>query len=140
MKKLLLLLTIIFFITTSQAQNTTLPDAISKAFAQKFPKAKKVKWTPEDIDEYEADFEMDSTNVSSTFDVTGKWLVTETDIPLTKLPIAVSAGIKKNYPKAKIRRATKIDDLKKGLHYEVEIKTGEKTEDVYFFDDGREMI
>jgi hypothetical protein len=139
MKKLLLVCLTILVSGALYAQNTTLPDAVSKAFLQKFPKAKKVKWTPEDVDEYEADFEMDSLTISAMFDTNGNWLITETDIPLTKIPPAVLASVKQNYPKAKVREGAKIEHAKKGIYYEIEIKLGDKTEDVYFYQDGKEM-
>jgi hypothetical protein len=139
MKKLLVLFFIACVGITASAQNTTLPDAVSNAFSQKFPKAKKVKWTPEDVGEYEADFEMDSLTISAMFDVKGNWLITETDIPVIKTPQSILLAIKKNYPKAKIRKGAKIEHAKKGVYYEIEIKTSDKTEDVYFYEDGREM-
>jgi hypothetical protein len=138
MKKWYLIL-LLFAIGGGVMAQNTLPDAVSKAFEKKFPKAKKVRWAPGDIDEYEADFEMDSLVLTSIFDIKGNWIQTEVDMPVIKLPQAVALAVKKSYPKGKISHVAKITHYKKVPHYEVEIKTADRIEDVYFDENGVEV-
>ncbi|MFI5221217.1 MAG: PepSY-like domain-containing protein [Bacteroidia bacterium] len=140
MRKKLLFVLLFAFAVSLNAQNSTLPDAVSKAFEQKFPKAKKVKWESENIDDYSASFALDSLNCTAVFSPKGNWQQTGIDIPLTKLLPAIHADLKKNYPKAKITRATKIETAKQQVYYEVELKKSETIEYIYYDLNGVEIL
>ncbi|MFI5164269.1 MAG: PepSY-like domain-containing protein [Bacteroidia bacterium] len=100
------------------------PAAVKTKFTSLYPGATKVKWKKEDAN-YEAEFEMNKTEMSCLFDATGNLLETETEIAVTALPKGVSDYVTKNYPGQKIKEASKIVDAKKVTTYEAEVKEGD---------------
>lgn len=138
MKKIVIAI-IISFITTGIFAQSTLPDAVSKAFEQKFPKAKKVKWTSENIDDYQAEFVSDTVDATAQFTPTGSWIQTAINVLPAKLPPVILLAIKKNHPKTKVNKAVKIEHVKKLPHYEIELKKAEALEYIYFDLQGAEI-
>ncbi|MEI6507947.1 MAG: PepSY-like domain-containing protein [Bacteroidota bacterium] len=139
MRNFIICLAIVTLSCSLYAQNTTLPDVVSKAFEQKFPKAKKVKWSSENIDDYQAEFVSDSLNARALFSPKGEWLQTSVDVAQTKLTPATHQYIKKQYPKQKIQKVSKIDTLKKDPYFEIELKKGEELDYIYFNLTGEEI-
>ena len=60
--------------------------------------------------------------MSATFDATGKWLETETDIKVSELPKAVLDYVKTNYKGASIKEAAVISNPTSSKMYEAEVK------------------
>ena len=140
MKKVIyLLLTAALMSNAACAQKIAadkIPPAVSSAFKVKFPTATKISWEMENENEYEAGFRMNGEEVSATYDNTGKWLETETEIKVSDLPTAVHAALAKDFTGFKIEEASKIESVKNGSCYEAEIEKGEETFDVLFAADG----
>ena len=107
------------------------PEAVKASFTKLYPSVTKVKWGKEDA-YYEAEFEMNKTEMSCLFDATGNLLETETEIAITALPKSASDYVAKNYAGQKIKEASKIVDAKKVTTYEAEVKEG----DLIFDDKG----
>jgi hypothetical protein len=101
--------------------------AVSKAFNEKFPKATDVSWEMENKSEYEADFKLNNEKFSASFDLNGKWLETEIEIEVAKLPQVVSQSLVKTYPGFTIKEAEKIETADKGTIYEVKINKDKET-------------
>ena len=81
MKSIALILCVfIFSVITCYAK--TPPVDVSKAFSEKFRSAEKVKWDMEEANEWEAEFSLLGKEMSASFDPSGKWLETETEIEL----------------------------------------------------------
>ena len=114
-----------------------IPAEVLTAFNSKFPGATKVKWEMEDKTEYEAVFNLNGEETSANFDLTGKWLETETEIKVSALPAVIQEVIAKDFAGFKINEAGKTVTAKDGMQYEVEIEKGEKTFDVLFTSDGK---
>jgi len=108
MKTTILILSLFMVSLFASAQKTP-PVAVSTVFAQKFKSAEKVKWTMEEANEWEAEFKMNGKATSASFDLTGKWLETETEIEKGELPAAVKAAIEKQYAGCKIGECSNID-------------------------------
>ena len=100
------------------------PAAVSKAFAEKFKSAEKVKWGMEDAKEWEAEFEMNGKETSASFDLSGKWLETETEIQKSELPGEIKAMLDKEYPGAKIGECSLLDSPDfPGYEYEISLES-----------------
>jgi len=139
MRKFLILSLVFVFSVRVYTQNSTLPDVVSKAFEQKYPKAKKVKWSSENIDDFQAEFALDSLNCTAVFSNKGVWQQTGIDVPPPILLASIHALIKKNYPKSKITRASKISTSKNKTYYEIELRKNEELEYIYFDEAGNEL-
>ncbi len=112
------------------------PAAVRNAFKAKFPKVTNAKWAMEDKTEYEAKFTLDSAKHSASFDKDGKWLETETEIEIAKLPQEVSGSILKNFPAYKIKEAAQLQKPGNANLYEVELVKGNETIEVQLKDTG----
>ncbi|MEZ4804632.1 MAG: PepSY-like domain-containing protein [Bacteroidia bacterium] len=129
MKKIIILLLCATWMGASFAQEIEteeVPTAVKAAFSAKYPKAQKVEWEAEEDNTYEADFKLYKINYSASFDQTGKWLETETEIKVSELPEAVANAIKTNYPEYKIEEAELVETHDRGTVYEVDIEKGEE--------------
>ncbi len=141
MKNTFILLVIaLLSITNVYAQKIAadkVPTAVVSAFKAKFPTAAKTSWEMENKNEYEANFKLNSEEVSANFDNTGKWLETETEIKISDLPPAIQSILSKDFAGFKSGEASKIESAKNGNCFEVEIEKGKETFDVLFTPDGK---
>jgi hypothetical protein len=136
MKKLLFITTAFLCISILGYSQRIVPEKIKKDFAQKFPTAKSVKWNQEEADEWEAEFKLDSKEMSASFDNSGKWLETETEISAKELPSAVSIAIKTEFGGYKVDEISILEspDLK---GFEVGLKKGETSVEAVFDNTGK---
>jgi outer membrane biogenesis lipoprotein LolB len=139
MQKSFLIAIAILFSCSLYAQNSGLPDVVSKAFEQKFPKAKKVKWLNENIDDFQAEFALDSLTETATFTNKGEWIQTGINVPIPIINHLTALSIKKKYPKSKINKIVKIENVKKQVYYEIELKKGDELEYVNYDENGNEI-
>ncbi len=139
MKKNVLLLILVVSVSPCKGQKLKeqdVPVSVQNTFAQKFPKAKEVKWSKESASEFEAEFEIGALEQSAGFDPQGKWLVTETVIKKSALPQVVQGTIKKEFAGFKLEEAEKAESPDKGLFYEVELKKGKLKYEVQLSKEG----
>ena len=54
----------------------TPPKSVTDSFNSKFAEATKVKWDQEEANEWEAEFKMNGSEISASFDNAGTWLET----------------------------------------------------------------
>lgn len=135
MRKLILVyITLAFFSANSFA--CFVPDPVQKAFDKKFPAATHVRWGKENSREYEASFKINGTRASANFSDTGKWLETETEIPITQLPEVVAIAVNKQFVQFKITGVYKIENVKGETHYEAELKSKGRKKEVLINEDG----
>jgi len=120
---------IVSFATMSCSQKINeknLPGPVKTAFNTKFPGATAVKWGKENAKEYEAEFKLNNNSVSANFGLDGSWVETESVIPVSSLPAAVSAAIRAKYPGTSITLAEKTEQPGNKVFYEVSIKVNGK--------------
>ena len=141
MKTIIILLLSVFFMNHAAiAQKLTtdqVPAAVVSSFVGKFPGVSKVTWEKEIETQYEANFKVNGIETSASFDLTGKWLETETTIKTSALPAPIQAAITKDYAGYKINEASKVDDPANVIYFEAEIEKGEETYDVQYTPDGK---
>lgn len=140
MKSLFVLAVFIFSFATmccSQKINEKdLPDAVKNAFKNNFPTAIDIKWEKENSKELEANFKMNNVNVSANFSLDGTWIETETTIPASELPAAVTHTVNTKYPGAVYGRTEKIEKPGGKILYEVNISVKGKKKELELNPDG----
>ncbi|MCW3083026.1 MAG: hypothetical protein JWP12_392 [Bacteroidetes bacterium] len=136
MKKSILILAIAGFGTLTAAaqkmKEADVPANVKAAFAKQYPNTKAGSWEKENGN-YEAEFDMNKTEMSVLIDPSGNITETETEINVSELSAAIVDYCAKNYAGKKIAEASKIVDAKGVVTYEAEIN---KT-DVLFTADGK---
>ncbi|MBK5202907.1 MAG: PepSY-like domain-containing protein, partial [Prolixibacteraceae bacterium] len=95
----------------------------------------KVKWDMEEASEWEAEFKLSGKETSASFDLSGKWLETETEIEENEIPATVKTSIEKEYKGAKMGEASWIEtpDFK---GYEIALKQNGKSFEVHATKEG----
>ncbi len=94
------------------------PEAVLHAFQSRFPAAREVNWEIENKTAYEAEFKLNGIEWSVSFDATGKWLETETEVRLTDLPAPVQTALQGK----KVKEMTRIERADGSMVYEAEVK------------------
>ncbi|MFZ4707192.1 MAG: PepSY-like domain-containing protein [Bacteroidales bacterium] len=123
-------------IAVTAQSHKNIPLVVRTAFSQKFPGAENVKWGKENIAEYEAEFEINEIVMSANYLSDGKWLETESRIPVSLLPSGVASAIAVQFPNTTLMEADKIERADKDTLYEVVIKKGSKKKEVIFTQNG----
>lgn len=114
------------------------PESVRSAFKSKFPNVTEVAWEREKTG-FEANFTLNKTEVSSTFDVSGKWLETEKEIKVADLPQAVQQKLKTDYVGFKVKEASHIVNATNDESYETEVEKGADHFDVLITRDGKKL-
>jgi hypothetical protein len=112
------------------------PEALMKAFEAKFAHAGKVCWAKENAHEYEAEFTLNVLNYSANFSIKGEWIETESPVSFYTLPEEVQKSFSTTYKVTDIKAVSKIDSSKGGIKYEIEIKKGAGTSELFYTADG----
>ena len=135
MKNIIVLLSACLLISlmgyTQKVAPDKVPAPVKQAFAKKFPAATDLKYEMEKKD-YEINFKDKGVEMSANFDVTGKWLETETEIKESDLPKEVSASVARNFTGFKISEIAKTEAPGKGLIYEMDLKKDKEGFEVQF--------
>lgn len=74
--------------------------------------------------------------MSANFTAEGKWLETESAIPVNQIPATVSSSIAKHFPNSTVVEADRIERTEKNVIYEIVLKTGTKKKELLFDDKG----
>ena len=135
MKKIFSSSVALFLLSLSFGQ-PKVPDAVKTAFNNKFPGVSEVKWEKESKTELEANFKMNNSDVSANFKLDGSWVETETTIPASELPPAVSNTVNAKYPGAVYGRTEKIEKPGGNVLYEVNITVNGKKKELELNPDG----
>lgn len=122
-----------YTISIAQAK---VPAAVSSAFASKFPGATKVKWGKEGTHEFEAEFEIGGMKNSANYSEDGKWLETETGVKYDLLPEKVRMAFEKAHKSSEVKESSSIETSKGRRFYEIEIKQGIKTVELFYSAEG----
>ena len=119
----------------------SVPAAASDAFKAAYPKAV-VKGCAKETDKGKVAYEFSSEEGKTHRDVVyaedGKLMVAEETIPFDTAPDAVKAAVKKKHPKGKVTLAEKLTG-EGGVKYEFRVKSGGKTVEAVFDEQGKEV-
>jgi hypothetical protein len=119
----------------------SVPAAASDAFKAAYPNAV-VKGCAKETDKgkvaYEFSSEEGKTHRDVVYSENGKLMVAEETIPFEAAPDAVKAAVKNKYPKGKVTLAEKLTG-DGGVKYEFKVKSGGKTDEVVFDQQGKEV-
>jgi len=130
------LLSLVFLILLGCNSNTSeIPKAVHDAFASKFPNATEVEWEKESTTEWEAEFEIEGKEYTATFNNQGNWLETEWEIPKNELPEDVLNSLATHFSSYSIEES-EISETEKGQLYELEIKVGDKDQELSINQEG----
>ena len=92
---ILLIFTCCLCITAQHITTDRVPGQVGKAFRTKFPAAQQDSWAMDDPHTYIVAFFNGKKKQSATFDDSGKWLETETEIGINQAPVAVAKSYMK---------------------------------------------
>lgn len=136
MKTILTLLFVSVLFASPAFSQKTVPENVKKEFAKKYPAAQAVKWGSEEANEWEAEFTVNGTEMSASYDNKGTWLESETEISTKDLPADVTATLTKDFAGYKTGEMSIIEDPKmKG--FELALKKGDSSLEVVFDNSGK---
>jgi Putative beta-lactamase-inhibitor-like, PepSY-like len=136
MKNIFILLVVFSISLVPAFSQKNAPDNVKKEFAKKYPAAQFVKWVSEEANEWEAEFKINGTEMSASFDNKGIWLETETEIRAKDLPASVTNTIAKDFA-GFITGEVSANETPQMKGYEVALKKGEATLEVVFDNSGK---
>ena len=132
----IVLLCIVALTLTAEGQALKVPEAVKKAFNAKFPNATNVKWGKENAKEYEAEFKLNGSAISSNFKQDGSWVETESVIPNSEVPTAVTTAVTSKYKGAVIIKSEKTEMPNNKIEYEITFTFNGKKRSVKLKPDG----
>jgi hypothetical protein len=126
MKKIILFVSLVSGIMTiavaQDLKTTDVPETVRKAFANKYPDAKKVSWEKEKGN-YETNWGGKSGEDSSAaFTPSAIFVEIVVAIPINRLPPNIAPYVNTHYNGSKIKEAGKVTDAADRHMFEVEIK------------------
>jgi len=121
---------------TACAQKSNVPENVNKAFTQKFPDAKSIKWDKENETEWEAEFKLNGEEYSANYSTDGVWKETEHEIEKSAIPANVKQTLDTEFAGYKIEEA-EISETAKGKVYEFALEKGKTEMEVAISPDGQ---
>ena len=122
MKKLLLFAALVS--TFAFGNDVSVPDDVSSAFTQKFPKAEVIKWEKH-FNNYQVEFTQNNVAMTALFNDEGECVETATYIKKDDLPENTLEEIDMHYVNGMIISSRKAKDSKSTNFYRVTVETGE---------------
>ena len=89
----LILLTTTFAFSSCKDSSYSPPKNVVSAFKAKYPSAKRVEWEVKNTYQV-AEFHIDFTEVEAWFDNNGQWVMTESDVKFSSLPVVIRNSFK----------------------------------------------
>lgn len=140
MKQILFVLTATitsYGVVAQKLADDKVPAAVTAAFKAKFPTVSKASWEMESKTEFEVNFKLKGNEVSASFDDTGKWLETESEMKVSALSGAIQQTLKNEFAGFSVSEASKIENADGKTTYEAEIKKGKEAFDILLSADGK---
>ncbi len=122
--------------TEEKAESGEVPEAVTKAFSEKFAAATDVKWESEEEGEYEAGFTLNGKEMSAEFTADGTWKETETEVSQSDLPAAIVDTLEAAYGEYKVEE-TEMCETPEGRRWEIELKKDNTELELVMDDSGK---
>ena len=114
------------------------PAAVARALAARFPGVAEVDWSIKSDRNYEAEFTAKGAEVAVKFDTTGKWLETESAIPLAGVPKPVMDTVAASFKAYKVIETQNMQRWnEKSLIYELHLENPKEVVKALFSADGK---
>jgi hypothetical protein len=123
MKKTLLSVFASGIVLMACGQNPTPPKEVQTAFTKKFSSAQELKWEQEK-NEWEAEFKLNGVEMSASFDNSGKWMETESEVKKEDVPAQVFKSIALKFNGFEIDEIEKVE-TNEFNGYEIELEKEE---------------
>jgi len=117
----LLLASFVIHVNAQKLKPKDVPQPVLKAFKDSFPNVKKSYWGKDSI-HYHVGFFYLKAPGSVTYDITGKRIISEMQMPVEDLPQNIVEYVQTNYPGEVVKEAAQIITGEGMITYEVEIK------------------
>lgn len=119
-------------------QNPTPPKEVQTAFSKQFKEVQNPKWEQED-NEWEAEFKVNGTEMSASFDNSGNWLETETEVKKKDVPADIFKAVNLKFEGWEMEEVERIEKPNfKG--YEIALEKGETETEILVTDSGEITI
>ena len=123
-KKTFLFSAMLLFSISIIAQVRKIPAAVTEAFRNRYPHAVNVEWKDR-LSCFEADFELNNSNMVTKFSTDGSWQSTERDIDFNDLPATVKDGFSKSKcADWEIKNITEVQTMAEPLQFKMIVKKG----------------
>ena len=122
--------------TNVNAQKNKVTPVVEKAFTQKFPNAKEVKWEMENAD-FEAEFKLNTKKMSAIFTELGELVHQEVKIKNNELAIEAEKTLQNLYPGYRIDEIELVTTASGSEYYELQIEVGEKSYEIEVTKEGK---
>jgi hypothetical protein len=124
-------------LSAAQVAADKVPTVVKQAYQAKFPGQRTVEWKLKTDGNYEAEFKWHGVDVAVKFSAGGKWLETETTIPVAQLTKEVSAAIARDFKGYKIIETQRLDDMDKRVLLEVHLENAKEVVKTQFEPGGK---
>ncbi|MFN8393694.1 MAG: PepSY-like domain-containing protein [Bacteroidia bacterium] len=131
MKRLVLVFSGLFLVTMCFSQRVSVPQNAENDLKARFPKASNARWEKEGS-HFEAEWKENGLEVAVIYDVSGKWIMTERQIPVSDLPESVTAAVLQSHPSAEILEAESQERAIGITGYQTEIRHAGKVKELTF--------
>ena len=136
MNYLFVLIVSLSLISVSAFSQKNPPENVKREFIKKYASAQSIRWESEEKNEWEAEFRIDGKKMSASFDISAKWIESETEITEKELPASVVSTLNKVFQGYKKGHIELFENAEiKG--FELGLKKGESSIEVIIDNNGK---
>ena len=138
MKKTLLFVFVSGLVFMACAQNPSPPKEVQATFSKKFKEVQNTEWEQEE-NEWEAEFKLNGTKMSASFDNSGNWLETETEVKKKDVPADIFKAVNLKFDGWEMEEIERVEkpDFK---GYEIALEKKETETEILVTDAGEITI
>ena len=134
MKNIFLLVFVAGALNYCTAQKLTMdkvPADVAQAFKIKFPNGSQLSWNAV-TDVFAVQFFNGKKRQSASFDISGKWMLTETEINYNTVPEKVQSAFEREFDGYQVQEVYQVETSDKGTNYNITTFKGAKNYEALF--------